>query len=472
MRILCKSSLLLLTLMAFAFSGAALGFAQVSTQSLTQVSTQSSTQGFTQGFEQGFALGFEKGLAQGLAQSLAQSSTQGLGHEINYESEMQAFIEEIDRSYPFFDLKNIGDDWTAAKKELRQRAKKCKRDPEFIMIVVDAVRVLRDGHLGIRETKVKMPKFPPEYVPTVSFWPATEGRVVLMYAPAGLASQLKTGTVVVKIDGINARQYLEDRAKKAWEKGGGFSSPQRARMFEYRIPFRGKRNETHTATCLVGGEERKYTFTCNTVAGGWPHVYNLPPNLKRVGRSFNYAKLESEVGYMHLRRVDASINPGIDQALAEHREVKGWIVDLRGNGGGGYDASLIERIKNMPQPVAVLIDPGCASAGETVARDFRTNAKARIFGTVTAGSSSSKRTWTFPSGIATLSLPTRSRWRGDGKPIEFNGIDPDVIVEPDPEELLDGKNSAIVKAEAYILELVDKLTDKKKDLKTQAKKQI
>ena len=147
---------------------------------------------------------------------------------------------------------------------------------------------------------------------------------------------------------------------------------------------------------------------------------------------------------------------GIDEALVKHPKAKGWIVDLRGNGGGGYDQTLIERIAKLPKPVAVLIDAGCVSAGETLARDFRANAEARVFGTKSAGSSSSKRTWSFPSGIATLSLPTRSRWRGDGKPIEFNGIEPDVTVEAVPEELLEGKNSVIVRAKEYILQKADK----------------
>ena len=42
----------------------------------------------------------------------------------------------------------------------------------------------------------------------------------------------------------------------------------------------------------------------------------------------------------------------------------------------------------------------------------------RIFGATSAGSSSSKRTWTFPSGIASIKFSTRSRSGIDGKVIE------------------------------------------------------
>ena len=48
------------------------------------------------------------------------------------------------------------------------------------------------------------------------------------------------------------------------------------------------------------------------------------------------------------------------------------------------------------------------------------------------------------------SLPTRSRFRADGKPIEFNGITPDEVVHPVPEDLQEGRNTCIRRAEAWL----------------------
>ncbi len=93
--------------------------------------------------------------------------------------------------------------------------------------------------------------------------------------------------------------------------------------------------------------------------------------LVRVGPSFFYTKLPSGVGYMYLRRVDSSITQGIQEAMKAHPDAHGWIVDLRGNGGGGYGQELLDEIKQLPRPVAGLIDAGCMSAGETLARDLR-----------------------------------------------------------------------------------------------------
>ena len=399
-------------------------------------------------------------LALSLACLAFGSTVSEASHSV-YESDMEAFMEQIDKEYPFFSLKGIRSDWTRAKKDLKQRAKNCKSDEEFLQITCDVIRVLRDGHMGIRQSRVQLPAVPPRYYPGLSFLPATNGRVVVMHAPRALAGALKTGTVVTKIDGTDARRCLEERAKAAWTQGGFFSSPQRARLFEYRLALRGDQGRKHTITYQEDGKERYLTLECSAVARGWPHTYNLPSDLKRVGRSFYYARLANDVGYMYVRRVDTSVPNGIDEAFEAHPNLNGWIVDLRGNGGGGYDRNLIERIKRFPGPVAVLIDAGCLSAGETLARDFRAYANAHLFGSRSGGSSSAKRTWSFPSGIASITFPVRSRWRNDKKPIEFNGIEPDVQVEAVPEELVEGKNPAILRAQEYIMRKAERPSRRK-----------
>ena len=86
-----------------------------------------------------------------------------------------------------------------------------------------------------------------------------------------------------------------------------------------------------------------------------------------------------------------------------------------------------------------------------MARDLVNQADARLFGARTAGCSSAKRTWTFPSGIASVSLSTRSRYGIDGKLIEFNGISPHDEVEADPKETLQGLNSPLLRAQEWVI---------------------
>ncbi|MCP4643715.1 MAG: hypothetical protein GY851_24930 [bacterium] len=369
-----------------------------------------------------------------------------------FQADFDAFIAHVDATYPFFELKGVRPDWDARKTALRKRAGACQTGTEFISVVRDAISCLRDSHMSLRDCRVPMPEWPKQYYPQLGFMPCEEGRVAVMWAGETHGDALTPGTVITHIDGRDARQYLDERAAAAWKEGGSFSSPQRARLFEYRIPLRGEQGKAHILTFLKDDEEWSRRVTCDAEARGWAHTYNLPPDLVRVGRSASYTELASGAGYIYLRRVDESVESCIDQALAAHADAEGWIVDLRGNGGGGYSQTLIQRIQEFPRPVAAIIDAGCISAGETLARDFRQYAEARVFGSKTAGSSSSKGPWTFPSGIASVTCSTRSRWRSDRQPIEFNGIDPDEFVEADPDDVANGRNTAIVRAEEYLLE--------------------
>jgi len=367
-----------------------------------------------------------------------------------YAIDMAAFFQEVEKTYPFFDLKGIRKDWEAAKRHVAAKVGSCQSDSEFLGLVVEAMKVLRDAHMTLEDPKAEIPRPPTEYCPGISFLPGIQNTVLVMYAPKGLEAQLKTGTLVVSIDGKPARAVLDEQARRAWAGGGFFSSPQRAALFEYRIPLRGKQGEKHVIGYLDGRRPKQVTLTSTREAGGWPHTYNLPKDLKQVGRSFWYTRLASGAGYMYIRRVDDSTTPGIKEALEKIPAARGWVADLSGNAGGGYGETLIEAIKAMPRPVAVVIDAGCISAGETLARDFVRYAGAKLFGSTTAGSSTSKKHWTFPSGIASVRISERTRGGIDGKPIEFHGIEPHLKVEAVPQEVAAGFNSAILRAEQYL----------------------
>jgi peptidase S41-like protein len=383
-----------------------------------------------------------------------------------YVSDLESFVVEMDEHYPFFELKGIRPEWEATKARLLESAGACANDTAFLGLVGEAILCLRDAHMGIVEADAPMPPRPARYYPGIGFMPASGERVVVMWRASKYGDALRPGTVVTEIDGESARAYLEARAKDAWA-AGGYPSPQRARLFAYRLPLVGEEGAKHRLTYLQDGEEYGVLLVADQEARGWPHTYNLQSGLRRVGRSAFFGQLDSGVLYVYLRRVDQSVAPGFAQAMVRHPDARGCIVDLRGNGGGGYDQALVSKLSELPRPVAVIIDAGCVSAGETLARDLAREANARLFGSRTAGSSSSKRTWTFPSGIASVRMSTKSRWRNDGEPIEYNGIEPDVPGEALPEDVVAGMNTGILRAEAYILgevEMVEKQGDERETI--------
>ncbi|MFT7677512.1 MAG: hypothetical protein ACI8QC_001490 [Planctomycetota bacterium] len=369
----------------------------------------------------------------------------------SYVSDIQAFCDQADEVYPFFELKGIEKQWGTAKSRLLKSAKKCKTDADFMQLIFDGIGQLRDAHSYVTESAIELPKREPSYYSGLSLMQATDGRVVVMFPPQGQGASLKAGTVVLKIDGKDAAKFLEKRTQETWAKGGSFSSPQRARIFEYLYALSGEKGDKHTLECLAGKKRKKVKLTIRTEKGSWAHNYNWPEDLVKAGKSFYYKQLESGVGYMYLRRIDSSIPTGMAEALKECPDAGGWIIDLRGNTGGGYGDDLRKQIEATPGPVALIIDAGCISAGETVARDFKQRKQARIFGSTSAGSSSSKRTWELPSGAATIRFSVRGYSGLDGHIIEYRGIVPDEEVLALPEDVAAGENTQVLRAEAYLL---------------------
>ena len=383
-----------------------------------------------------------------LAVSASAQGAAGKAGDKVRASDLEAFFAEVDKSYPFFDAKGIRKEWTKLQQELRARVASVKSDEAFLLLIVDALKGLRDGHATVVESKVKPPP-QPEYGPGVSFLPATDGRVVILQTVPELARKLPCGTVVVQIDGQPARKFLDARGDAAWRAGGFFSSPQRARFFEYRLPLRGKPGDKHVIRYLDQGQEQALELTCRQEISGWPHNHNQPAGLKASARSVAWADLDG-VGYLYLRRLDETAEQGTAAAITALPQAKGWVVDLSGNTGGGYDNSMRDVLARLKGPVAVMLDAGCISAGETLARDLVRGCKARTFGEVTAGSSSTKKDWKFPSGIATVRFSLQSRSGPDGKPIEFRGITPDEAVEADPQLMAAGKNTVLERALAFV----------------------
>ncbi len=375
----------------------------------------------------------------------------GRGDAGEYSADWKAFEKEVDAKYPFFELKKIGNDWKKAKRELKDKADQARNDEEFLKVVMEALGVLRDGHAGFQKTRCPIPAREPKYALPLTLMPAIDKQVVIVDASPEVLKNLSPGTLVRSIDGVPARKFLDARTEESWKQGGGFSSPQRAAVFVYRQPLASQKISEHKLVVSDGKRDRTITLKNDWEAKDWNHTYHMP-RLYRGEGFCSYTQLPSGVGYMYLRRIRGEETlQGVRAALGKCPDVKGWIIDMRGNGGGNYSSELPAALVETKLPLAVIIDAGCISAGETLARDLKIGAGARLFGSTTAGSSSAKYTWNFPSGVATLILSERSRGGLDRKPIEFFGIAPDFPIEADPAELARGENSEIKAAEAYIL---------------------
>ncbi len=177
-------------------------------------------------------------------------------------------------------------------------------------------------------------------------------------------------------------------------------------------------------------------------------------------------KREGDVGYIKIVAFSDRTDPDLRMAVATLKRqigpsLKGFIVDLRNNGGGVLQASIdvsddflnegeIVSVRGRnPQaverydahygdiadgkPVVLLINGGTASASEIVAGALQDHHRATIIGTLSFGKGSVQSIMPLDNGAGgALHMTTARYYTPAGRSIQVTGIVPDVVVSGGP----------------------------------------
>jgi carboxyl-terminal processing protease len=180
------------------------------------------------------------------------------------------------------------------------------------------------------------------------------------------------------------------------------------------------------------------------------------------------ARQEGEIIYVKISTFNEQTHANLIKAVdglkkTIGRNLKGFVIDLRGNPGGLLDQAIAvsddfldkgaivltkgrgleetQRANARPgdiadgKPVVVLINGGSASASEIVAGALQDHKRATIIGTRSFGKGSVQTIIPLGSNGA-LRLTTARYYTPSGRSIQAKGIDPDVMVEQElPPEL-------------------------------------
>ncbi|HMP01927.1 MAG TPA: S41 family peptidase [Gemmatales bacterium] len=202
---------------------------------------------------------------------------------------------------------------------------------------------------------------------------------------------------------------------------------------------------------------------------------NLPPMLVRC----DVKTLSDRIGYVHLSSFfdPPRVMPVIAQAVRDHHDATGFILDLRGNPGGiGFmavgvggwfvkernlrlghmvtrDSRLNFVLNPQPQPflgpLAVLVDGASASTSEILAGGLQDLKRARVFGTRTMGAALPSMFVRLPNGDG-FQYAFANYISAGGKPLEVHGVQPDEEVRPDRKALLEGRDQVVDAAIEWI----------------------
>jgi carboxyl-terminal processing protease len=177
---------------------------------------------------------------------------------------------------------------------------------------------------------------------------------------------------------------------------------------------------------------------------------------------------EGDVGYIRMPAFNEHTADGLDRAVRELKQqigpsLKGFILDLRNNGGGVLDGAIAvsddfleggeivstrgrtrddtQRWDAHPgdiaggKPLIVLINGASASASEIVAGALQDHQRARIVGEVSFGKGSVQTVIPLDGGAAgALHMTTARYYTPSGHSIQTTGIIPDIEVVQGPDE--------------------------------------
>ncbi len=202
-------------------------------------------------------------------------------------------------------------------------------------------------------------------------------------------------------------------------------------------------------------------------------------NLPAMYVHFESRKLEDQIAYVTFNAFFDPIRlmPALETVVRDNLEAEGFIIDLRGNPGGigamamgmanwfvdepGHklgtmttrDGSLHFTLNGRPLtykgPLAILIDGCSASTSEILVGGLKDLGRARVFGTKTAGAA-------LPSIIARLANGDGFQYAfanyvsSGGEVLEGQGVEPDEVIEPSREKLLEGKDPVLNAAVNWI----------------------
>lgn len=179
------------------------------------------------------------------------------------------------------------------------------------------------------------------------------------------------------------------------------------------------------------------------------------------------------VGYIHVPDMGADgIREFIKYWYPQIRK-EGMVVDMRGNGGGNVSQMLIQRMRQVVSGIGwartsetpstypgttfngamvCLLNETSASDGDIFPNQFRRNGLGPLIG---------KRSWGGVVGITdrgplldggTVNVPEFGNAAADGKwEVEGHGVDPDIVVENEPAEVLKGRDPQLERGVEEVL---------------------
>ncbi len=374
-----------------------------------------------------------------------------------YAKSFRDLYDHLGKVYPSFAIKGI--DWPKVGRELLPRIEAVRTEEEFGLLVEELVARLEDSHAAVTDGTATPPAPPDpfQWDPWIASLIDDRGRPVLYAVTPGTSAWkagLRNGMTVLSVNGVPAAEAM-DRWLSHRRKYTGYSSERYLRYDAARFFHRQGERNAKLALEVETVDGRTMGVALKAEARVW-YIPRLPvprQGIEDGGADVQWVRLDDGIGYILVRRIREGLKTDLDQALNALGEIRGLILDVRGNSGGGFDTATAFRNFDLAPadgkahrplyrgPIALLIDERCISAGEGWASWFVARRRARLFGSTTAGASARKEEYTLTNGLYKVVVPVKAYTGFLDRPIERRGLEPDVSVRCTAPDLARGRDT-------------------------------
>lgn len=321
--------------------------------------------------------------------------------------------------------------------------------------VSDALAELEEGHTGL----VGSAQVPfSSTIPPVALLEADGHTVVAGIAPGIESGGLRTGDVVLEIDGRPAAGLLEERLAVT---AGSTPHARRARAAANLLAGPTRRPADVRVRGMDGRERRCFPLRFLLDDQGVDRFrFGFLPH------AVHARQLSAKAGYISLPDFHPDRRRQLEEALEALKGLPILILDLRGNPGGRIrtlqrvaglfleepvellrlqDDGIEESLQAAPGAlcyrgeVRILVDERTGSAAELLAAALQDLRRATLYGRPTAGSARSRLSSLLPGGVVLHYAGRAEFLRRDGRPIEGVGVFPDVAYHPSRSDLVGGR---------------------------------
>jgi len=376
----------------------------------------------------------------------------------------------------YFDPTFGGLDWRAARERYRPLIAAAQDDKTFYGTINKMLFELNVSHIAV---------VPPDEKEQMEPIMAAEGSigvdvrlldgeaVITSVRPGSPGEQagLRPGLVVQLLNGKTVQQW----ASEVWR-----IPPLHERNERKRVTSKLQEQlygSLDTAVDLVyldaHGETREVTIQRAQRDGR----VVLSPELPPLYVEFASRRLDEEIGYIRFNAFVPPIDQRFPQALESLRDMRGLIIDLRGNAGGvfpvrkglaeqlvreralfwsykGRDVIQEVYLEPVPNaysgPLVVLIDVMSASSAEEFSGALQAIGRAVVVGERSAGICVVADVMQLPNG-AVLMYPAAQTRTADGTVLEGRGVIQDITVTLERSQLLAGIDAQLEAGINYIL---------------------